>query len=126
MEHYKNYENKSELMENINKVHERMLTTLWVINKTEKSLDNAFETENKDKIMPAIDTDAVPRKRITKADGTVVEKELKPHKPGKKTSGKKSSGKKQTDKKQTDKNPAGKKSAAKKPAAKKPKPKKAK
>ena len=50
MEHYKNYENKSELMENIKKVHERMLTTLWVINKTEKSLDYAYKTENKDKI----------------------------------------------------------------------------
>lgn len=108
----------------------RLGDSLWVkvvgVSLEEKKIDFelASSPENKDKIMPAIDTDAVPRKRVTKADGSVVEKDLKPHKAGDKAPGKKSSGKKSFGKKPSSKKPAGKKPATKKPAAKKSKPKK--
>lgn len=100
----------------------RLGDRLWVkvvgVSIEDKKIDFELATSpaNKDKITPTIDTDAVPRKRIKKADGTVVEKKLKAKKSAKKSSAKKSAGK----------GSAAKKSATKKPASKKPATKKSK
>ena len=99
----------------------RLGDSLWVkvvgvtLEAKKVAFDLASSPENKDKITPVIHTDAVPRVRIKKSDGTVEEKELKPHKASKKSSNK-PAGKK----------PFGKKPTGKKKSAKKPKPKKAK
>lgn len=108
----------------------RLGDSLWIkvvgVNLEDKKIDFELATSaaNKDKIVAAVATDAVPRKRTKNADGSVQEKELKPQKADKKSSAKKPAGKKPAGKKATDKKPVGKKPASKKPAAKKPKPNK--
>lgn len=46
MEKYKIYDNRVELVKNIDKVHEEMIKLLVLINKTEKSLNYAIKSEN--------------------------------------------------------------------------------
>lgn len=46
MEKHKIYDNRVELVKNIDKVHEEMIKLLVLINKTEKSLNYAIKSEN--------------------------------------------------------------------------------
>lgn len=50
MKKYKIYDNRVELVKNIDKVHEEMIKLLVLINKTEKSLNYAIKSENSARI----------------------------------------------------------------------------